>query len=109
MNRTTRRSTKRNAALAKKRRTNSGGLLMITFVLTILLCAIGFNTYTQKQKQAELLSREAELDNQISQEIDRSHELAEFRKYTQTQAYIEEVAKDKLGLVREGQIVFKLN
>jgi len=100
---------KRNAALVKKRRHNTGGMALITFVLAIVLCVIWINTYNQKQKQAEYLQREADLDNQITQEMDRSHELAEFKKYTQTQAYIEEVAKDKLGLVRDGQIVFKLN
>lgn len=100
---------KRNAALVKKRRNNTGGMALITFVLLIVIFVIGVNTYNQKQKQAEYLQREANLDSQITQEMDRSHELAEFKKYTQTQAYIEEVAKDKLGLVRDGQIVFKLN
>ena len=33
--------------------------------------------------------------------------LDEFEKYTQTKMYIEEVARDKLGLVYEGEILFK--
>ena len=31
----------------------------------------------------------------------------EYRKYTQTKKYVEEVAKDKLGLVNEGEIIYK--
>ena len=54
------------------------------------------------------MSTEAALDAQIAEEENRSTELEEFKKYTQTQAYIEEVAKEKLGLVREGEIVFKM-
>ena len=32
---------------------------------------------------------------------------AEYETYTQTKKYIEEVARDKLGLVYEGEILFK--
>ena len=37
----------------------------------------------------------------------RSLEIEEYEKYTQTKKYIEEVARDKLGLVYEGEILFK--
>ena len=33
--------------------------------------------------------------------------IEEYRKYTQTQKYVEEVAKEKLGLVNENEIIFK--
>ena len=34
-------------------------------------------------------------------------EIEEFEKYTHTKKYIEEVARDRLGLVYEGEILFK--
>ena len=37
----------------------------------------------------------------------RAEQIEEFGKYTQTKAYVEEVAKDKLGLVYEGEILFQ--
>ena len=37
----------------------------------------------------------------------REEEIAEYEKYTQTKKYVEEVAKEKLGLVYEGEIIFK--
>lgn len=37
----------------------------------------------------------------------RTQEIEEYRKYTQTKKYVEEVAKDKLGLVKEGEIIYK--
>jgi len=49
----------------------------------------------------------ASLSAQIDAETARSEEIEEYRKYTQTKAYVEEVAKDKLGLVYEGEILFK--
>ena len=49
----------------------------------------------------------ASLSAQIDAETARAEEIEEYRKYTQTKAYVEEVAKDKLGLVYEGEILFK--
>ena len=44
----------------------------------------------------------------IKEEISKvDSELEEYEKYTQTQKYVEDVAKEKLGLVYEDEIVFK--
>lgn len=43
----------------------------------------------------------------LTEEQERTKEIEEYEKYTQTKKYIEEVAKDKLGLVHEGEIIFK--
>ena len=43
----------------------------------------------------------------IAEEEKRVEEIEEYRKYTQTQKYVEEVAKEKLGLVNENEIIFK--
>ena len=37
-----------------------------------------------------------------------SGELVEFEKYTKTKAYYEEIAKEKLGMIHEDEIVFKV-
>ena len=49
----------------------------------------------------------AGLNAQIEAENTRREQIEEYRKYTQTKAYVEEVAKDKLGLVYEGEILFQ--
>ena len=101
------RRTRRRVAF-RGRRQNRFGMFLVSAVVVMLLVVISVNSYTLKQKQQEYMSAEAELDAKIADEESRTTELAEFKKYTQTQAYIEEVAKDKLGLVKEGEIVFKM-
>ncbi len=101
------RRTRRRVAF-RGRRQNRFGMFLVSAVVVMLLLVISVNSYTLKQKQQEYMSAEAELDAKIADEESRTTELAEFKKYTQTQAYIEEVAKDKLGLVKEGEIVFKM-
>jgi cell division protein DivIC len=84
-------------------------MFLVSAVVIMLLVVVAVNSVILKQKQETYAAREAELDVLIAAEEDRTTELEELKKYTQTQAYIEEVAKEKLGLVREGEIVFKMN
>ena len=44
---------------------------------------------------------------QVEEEKNRSAELEEYRIYVQTKQYIEEVAKQKLGLVKPDEILLK--
>ena len=60
-----------------------------------------------QQKLETYQAKELLLQEQIEAEQERTKEIEEYEKYTQTKKYIEEVAKDKLGLVHEGEIIFK--
>lgn len=91
------------------KRQNRLGMFLVSVVIIMLLVVVSVNSFLLKQKQDVYAAREAELDALIVAEEQRTIELEEFKKYTQTQAYIEEIAKEKLGLVREGEIVFKMN
>lgn len=91
------------------KRQNRLGMFLVSVVVVMLLVVVSVNSVLLRQKQDTYREREAELDELIAAEEQRTTELEELRKYTQTQAYIEEVAKEKLGLVKEGEIVFKMN
>lgn len=91
----------------RKRKQNWLGLFLVTTVLLILLLVVTVKSVELRAKQAVNQQREEYLLEQIAQEEKRKEEIDEYRKYTQTKKYIEEVAKDKLGLVNEGEIVFK--
>lgn len=90
------------------KRQNRLGMFLVSAVVVMLLVVVSVNSALLKQKQDTYAARVAELDELILAEEERAAELEEFRKYTQTQAYIEELAKEKLGLVHEGEIVFKM-
>ena len=51
--------------------------------------------------------REEELMTAIAEEEARAEEIEELKKYVQTKKYVEEVAKERLGLVYEDEILFK--
>ena len=50
---------------------------------------------------------QTELKEQIQAEKDRSKEIKELDKYVGTDKYVEDVAKEKLGLVHNNEIIFK--
>ncbi|MDD2968583.1 MAG: septum formation initiator family protein [Lachnospiraceae bacterium] len=91
----------------RKRRQNRLGMLLVTVVVLMLLLVVAVKCMELKQKQEIYLTREAQLQEQIDEQEARADEIEEFRKYTKTKKYAEEVAKDKLGLVNEDEIIFK--
>ena len=53
------------------------------------------------------MARETARMEEIEAEQARTEEIAEYEKYTQTKKYVGEIAKEKLWLVYEGEIIFK--
>jgi cell division protein FtsB len=83
-------------------------MFLVTLVVLMLLVVVSVSCVRLRQKQETNQARLVQLQNQIAAEEERTQELEELRKYTQTNAYIEEVAKEKLGLVHPGEIIFKI-
>lgn len=73
----------------------------------MIMVVVAVRSIELKQKIATYDTQIASLNTQIDAENARTEQIEEYRKYTQTKAYVEEVAKDKLGLVYEGEILFK--
>lgn len=94
-------------AAYRRRRQNKFGMFLVTTVVVMMLVVVAIKSIELKQKLAAYRVKEQALVEQIEEEEMRSEEIAEYEKYTQTKKYIEEVAKDKLGLVYDGEIIFK--
>ena len=91
----------------KKPRQNRFGMFLATIVVLLLMLVVSVKSVSLMQKETIYQAREEQLQAQIDSETKRSGDIKEFAKYTQTKKYIEEVAKDKLGLVYPGEIIFK--
>lgn len=83
------------------------GMFLVTIVVLMLLVVVSINSVGLRQKRESYREREQALQEQIDAEEERAEQIEEYRKYTQTKKYVEEVAKDKLGLVNEGEIIYK--
>lgn len=82
-------------------------MVMVTIAVLMVFIVVTFKSIELRQKQEGYASRIEQLNQQIGEETERTTEIDEYGKYTKTKKYVEEVAKDKLGLVYEGEIIFK--
>lgn len=91
----------------RKKRQNHFGMFLASLVVIMMLVVVAVNSIELMEKRDYYKEKEASLQAEIDAELERATEIEEFEKYTQTKMYIEEVARDKLGLVYEGEILFK--
>lgn len=59
------------------------------------------------QKDKEYVRRQEQLEAELKDEQKRHDELVQYEAYTKSQQYVEDVAKSKLGLAYEDEIIFK--
>ena len=91
----------------RKKRENRLGMTLVTFVVLILMAVILFKGHELKLKQAEYQKKEETLQAQIEEEHERTRKLTDYEKYTKTDKFVEEIAKEKLGLLYENEILFR--
>lgn len=82
-------------------------LIGITVVVLSLAVVVNLKGASLREKDREYLIKEENLQEEKSQEEQRKLELEERKTYVQTKRYIEEVAKEKLGLVMPDEILLK--
>jgi len=91
----------------KDRWSNRLAIIGITLVVFCLGVVVNFKSVSMRKKDLEYQVKEENLMQQVQREENRSNELEEYRVYVQTKQYIEEVAKQKLGLVKPDEILLK--
>ncbi len=91
----------------KKRRQNRLGMILVSVVVLMLCLVLTVSMLSLNKKRNSYIERQESLQQQIDAENRRADDLVEYEKYTKTAAYVEEVAKDKLGLVYDDEIVFQ--
>lgn len=91
----------------RKRKQNRLGMIMVIMVIVMMTAVVAYNGRELRAKKEAYAQQEQELQKQIDEEKARTEQLAEYKKYTKTKKFAEEVAKDKLGLVYDGEIIFQ--
>ncbi|MDR1801791.1 MAG: septum formation initiator family protein [Lachnospiraceae bacterium] len=97
------REQKRRRLRQRKRlgRAMVGGLVAIFIVMTVVFC--GKDLWKKNQS---FVAQETQLKKEIEKEEARKQEIDELEAYMQSDAYVEEVAKQKLGLAYENEVLF---
>lgn len=93
------------SAKRRKKKHNPGTVSIVIIVLAFLV-VMSFQIYKLKEKDKILAEREAMLQQQLTEELERAEELEDLDRYTRSMEYIKEMA-NRLGLVFENEIIFK--
>ena len=86
---------------------NRMAIVGITVVVASLAVVVNLKSTSMRKKELEYQIREEALEKQKTEEENRARELEAYRVYVQTKQYIEEIAKQKLGLVNPDEILLK--
>lgn len=97
--------------VADKRKQNKMGGTWSLLGLLLVASMIAGVLYTNKIEMSDKLDAYTELEDslnrQIQDEEERTTELEEQKKYVNTDKYIKDVAKEKLGLVDPDEVLLR--
>ena len=98
---------KKSKKKKNKKRIANNYLGMAAIVVLLLLGGLTYQSQTLKARIAVYDAKASALEDSIAGEQERTQEIDEQKEYMQTDEYIAEVARDKLGLVKGNEIVFE--
>ena len=96
---------KRRPGRHRKRRMQRHKRSVLAVSAVVLL--LSANSISLKSKEEYYQGQEMELEQQIQEEKARAEEIEELREYVGTDQYVEDVAREKLGLIHENEIILK--
>ncbi len=91
----------------RKRSQNRFSMFLVSLVVVMIMVAVAIRSVGLQNKIDEKAAELKQLEMLIAEEEKRALEIEEFGKEVKTKGYIENLAREKLGLVYEGEILFK--
>lgn len=97
------------AAMRGRRKSNNNraGKVCISLILFAFVAVMSVQIVKLYQKDQEYAAKQTELEVQLEEETARAEEIEDYEAYTKSQQYVEDVAKSKLGLAHDNEIIFK--
>lgn len=91
----------------RKRRQNRFSMFLVSLVVVMIMVVVAFRSMGLQQKIDEKTAELNRIEEQIAAEEQRAREIEEYSKEVKTKGFIENMAREKLGLVYEDEILFK--
>lgn len=102
--RASKRTRKRTKRAVKKSRKN---LLLVAGVVLLLCLGMSYQQVRLESQGKACEKRLTELEKELAKEQKRAEDIEDYKAYVQTKKYIEEEAREKLGLVYPDEIIFE--
>lgn len=100
---------RKNTKAKRTNRENKVAMIGISIVVCMLLVILLIEGSSLQIKYQANEAKQAQLNEQLAAEQARTEEIEELQKYMQSDEYAEKIAKEKIGLVKDNEILFKEN
>ncbi len=101
------KQTKKNRRQRKNVQNHKRSIIAICGVIVLLIIMLSVSSVSLRAKESSYQTQEAELAGLIEEEQERSAEIDELEAYVGTDAYIEEVAQEKLSMIYENELIIR--
>lgn len=91
----------------RRKQNNRAGKICISCIVLMLLVVMTIQIAHLYEKNETYAAQEKGLNEQLEDETERQSQLSDYEAYTNSQEYIEDTAKNKLGLIKDNEIIFK--
>lgn len=91
----------------RQKKKNRRGRFIVTLSVVILISIFGLRIMELQAKSSEYEKEISALQKEYDNEVSRKNDLEEREKYMQTKKFVEEYAKERLGLIYPNEVVFK--
>lgn len=85
---------------------NRTSMILISVVVIVMTIIVGYSVYNLKVELKEKQEKVDTLNTEIANEENRKEEIEEFKNHIETDEFVEDTAREKLGLVYEDEVVF---
>ena len=93
--------------LRRRMQRHRKSVLAVSAVVLLLFVVVSANSISLRAKEKAYRAQELELKEQLKEEKARTEEIKELGEYVGTDEYVEDVAREKLGLIHENEIILK--
>lgn len=88
-------------------RRRNNGMISISIIVLVFLIVMGVQIVKLRDQEKSYAKQESQLMDRLNEESQRTEDLTKLEQYMKTIQYVEDVAKNKLGLVYDNEIIYK--
>lgn len=92
---------------AKSRKKSRTGFVAVVIMVTVICGIVTLKKGSLEAKSEVYEKQIAQMKQELEKETERTSVIEERKSYVKSKEYIEEVAREKLGLVHKGEIIFE--
>ncbi|HBF66017.1 MAG TPA: hypothetical protein DDW34_10040 [Clostridium sp.] len=104
MRRRRKQKDQRRESVGKK--TSKLDKIFVRIFLSVFVCAVAFGVFGRSRACDRLRQERLDVASQIQMEQEKKLELEERKKYYNSDSYIEQIAKEQLGMIKPNEVLY---